>query len=116
MPLHVTALAWDLTVAWCFADRLTGMVDFYRNIAPRMARTIVYNGDTDPAINSFATQNWTVALGFEETQAWRPWTLARQDFAEHFHTLEWGHRPAQDPQLRRSDLSAFVLESKAHYL
>ena len=38
-------------------------------------RTLVYNGDTDPAINSFAAQNWTVALGFDEKQSWRPWTL-----------------------------------------
>jgi len=35
----------------------------------------VYNGDTDPGINSFVAQNWTVALGLEETEAWRPWTL-----------------------------------------
>ena len=41
---------------------------------------------------------------------------ARQDFAEHFHTLEWGTKTLTDPQLRRSDLSAFVLESRAHYL
>ena len=35
--------------------------------------------------------------------------MARQRFAEHFHTLEWGHRPSQDPQLRRSDPSACVI-------
>jgi carboxypeptidase C (cathepsin A) len=29
----------------------------------------------DPGINSFVSQNWTVALGFKETQAWRPWTV-----------------------------------------
>ena len=34
---------------------------------------------------------------------------ARQDFAEHFHTLEWGAQTLTDPQLRRSDPSAFVL-------
>ena len=27
------------------------------------------------SINSFVSQNWTVALGFEETQPWRPWTV-----------------------------------------
>jgi Serine carboxypeptidase len=31
--------------------------------------------DTDPAINSFAAQNWTSHLGFNETQSWRPWTI-----------------------------------------
>jgi hypothetical protein len=31
--------------------------------------------DTDPAINSFAAQNWTSHLGFTETESWRPWTV-----------------------------------------
>lgn len=35
----------------------------------------MYNGDTDPAITSFATANWTSHLGFEEVQHWRPWTV-----------------------------------------
>lgn len=38
-------------------------------------RMLVYNGDTDPAITSFAAQNWTSSLGLEVTQDWRPWTL-----------------------------------------
>ena len=35
---------------------------------------------------------------------------ARQDFAEHFHTFRVGAQTLTDPQLRRSDLSAFELE------
>ena len=42
--------------------------------------------------------------------------MARRDFAEHFSRIaaciggsEWGHRPTQDPQLLRSDLSAFCI-------
>ena len=35
----------------------------------------MYDGDTDPAINSFQAQNWTSHLGVEEKEAWRPWTL-----------------------------------------
>ena len=31
--------------------------------------------DTDPAINSFAAQNWTSHLGFKEIESWRPWTV-----------------------------------------
>jgi serine carboxypeptidase-like clade 1 len=34
-----------------------------------------YTGDTDPAITSFAAQNWTSHLDFVETEAWRPWTV-----------------------------------------
>ena len=33
------------------------------------------NGDTDPGINSFVSQNWTSSLGFDEEEEWRPWTL-----------------------------------------
>ena len=43
------------------------LMPFYRDVAenhPEM-RVMVYNGDTDPCINSFVSQNWTVALGFE---------------------------------------------------
>ena len=38
-------------------------------------RILIYNGDTDPAINAFQAQEWTRNLKFEETKAWRPWTL-----------------------------------------
>ena len=35
-------------------------------------RVLVYNGDTDPGINSFVSQNWTVALGLDESEGgWR---------------------------------------------
>ena len=42
-----------------------------------------------------------------------------QRFAEHFHTLGLrvgGTDPHRDPRLRRSDLSAFVVEGRAHSL
>ena len=52
------------------------LMPFYRDVAARTElRVLVYNGDTDPSINSFAAQNWTASLGFEPTQPWRPWTL-----------------------------------------
>jgi carboxypeptidase C (cathepsin A) len=47
---------------------------FYRSINGKI-RVLVYNGDTDPAITSFAAQNWTTHLHFTETQEWRPWTV-----------------------------------------
>lgn len=34
-----------------------------------------YSTDTDPAINSFAAQNWTSHLGLKEVESWRPWTV-----------------------------------------
>jgi hypothetical protein len=50
---------------------LTG---FYKEINGKL-KVLVYNGDTDPAITSFAAQNWTSHLGLNERQHWRPWTV-----------------------------------------
>jgi carboxypeptidase C (cathepsin A) len=50
---------------------LTG---FYKEING-VLRVLIYNGDTDPAITSFAAQNWTSHLGFKESEEWRPWTV-----------------------------------------
>jgi serine carboxypeptidase-like clade 1 len=47
---------------------------FYQEMNGKL-KVLVYNGDTDPAITSFATQNWTSHLGFDEDQHWRPWTV-----------------------------------------
>lgn len=38
-------------------------------------RVLVFDGDADPALNSFHAQNWTSHLGFEVAEPWRPWTL-----------------------------------------
>jgi len=52
------------------------LMPFYQDIiSNEKLRVLVYNGDTDPGINSFVSQNWTTALGFKESEAWRPWTL-----------------------------------------
>lgn len=50
---------------------LTG---FYKQMNGKL-KVLVYNGDTDPAITSFAAQNWTSHMGFTEIQPWRPWTV-----------------------------------------
>lgn len=47
---------------------------FYLSQAGKL-KMLVYNGDTDPAITSFAAQNWTSHLGLAIQQDWRPWTL-----------------------------------------
>jgi len=49
---------------------------FYKTTAEKSAyRVLIYNGDTDPGLNSFVMQNWTRALGLKEVEGWRPWTL-----------------------------------------
>jgi len=54
-----------------------------RNLMPFMKsialetdlRCLIYNGDTDPAINSFITEWWVNDLGLKELQPWTPWTI-----------------------------------------
>ena len=53
------------------------LTTFYRDVAVNYPNVsvLVYNGDTDPAITSFAAQNWTSHLGLTALQEWRPWTV-----------------------------------------
>eukprot|EP00730_Choanoeca_flexa_P017961 TRINITY_DN8708_c0_g1_i1.p1 TRINITY_DN8708_c0_g1~~TRINITY_DN8708_c0_g1_i1.p1 ORF type:complete len:157 (+),score=38.82 TRINITY_DN8708_c0_g1_i1:73-543(+) len=56
------------------------LLPFYQQvIAENKLRVLVYNGDTDPGINSFVTQDkyteFFDAQGIELTESWRPWTL-----------------------------------------
>lgn len=49
---------------------------FYKHVALETdLAVLVYNGDVDPAITSFATQNWTSHLGLRTSEDWRPWTV-----------------------------------------
>jgi carboxypeptidase C (cathepsin A) len=51
------------------------LVPFYREAAEQTKlRILVYNGDTDPGLNSFRAENWTKAIGLAEKESWRPWT------------------------------------------
>jgi len=52
------------------------LMPFYRHVVEETGlRVLIYNGDADPGLNSFYAQNWTAALGYSETEEWRPWTI-----------------------------------------
>ena len=52
------------------------MRPFYKHVAAATElRVLIYNGDTDPSIDSGIAQNWTSHMGYTPTQTWRPWTL-----------------------------------------
>lgn len=52
------------------------LLPFYKELVTNTSiRVLVYNGDTDPCLDSLSGQNWTTSLGFKETQEWRPWTI-----------------------------------------
>ncbi len=49
-------------------------------------RILIIQGDTDPALNSLAAQNWTEYLNLTETEAWRPWTIDGEQYVGGFVT------------------------------
>ena len=62
---------WSYTSSWSAcnenADANTpSMLEFYRSLAPRLERTIVFNGDTDPCVSYEGTRAAIIKLGFDE--------------------------------------------------
>ena len=60
-------------------DHYTGAsFDLYPEIVKRY-RTVIYNGDVDACVPYNSNEDWTVALaaqqGWQELEAWRPWTV-----------------------------------------
>lgn len=53
----------------------SSMIEFYRNIAPRLQTTLVYNGDTDPCVSYEGTRTAILRVGFAEVDggSYRPW-------------------------------------------
>jgi len=51
------------------------MIDFYRKIAPKLARTIVFNGDVDPCVSYEGTRAAIEKIGFAVLPGgqYRPW-------------------------------------------
>jgi hypothetical protein len=88
LPQVRKALHVPLNSNWFCADNGQGFVykiteknlmPFYLDVlqgkyAAQALRVLVYNGDTDPSINSLAAENWTAALNLEIAREWRPWT------------------------------------------
>jgi cathepsin A (carboxypeptidase C) len=51
------------------------MIDFYREIAPQLEQTIVFNGDTDPCVSYEGTRTAISRVGYVELDggSYRPW-------------------------------------------
>jgi serine carboxypeptidase-like clade 1 len=51
------------------------MIDFYRDIAPQLDTTVIYNGDTDPCVSYEGTRTAISRVGFAELDGggYRPW-------------------------------------------
>jgi len=76
VPLNSFFFNGDNGAGMVYRSTEPNLMPFYRRVAKESElRVLIYNGDTDPSINSFAAQNWTSHLGFTPTQPWRAWTI-----------------------------------------
>jgi hypothetical protein len=77
VPLRSNFFSGDNAVGMNYELTEKNLIPFYRKMAlESKVRVTVYNGDTDPGINSFAAANWTsVGVALPETHSWQPWTV-----------------------------------------
>jgi len=119
----------DNGVGFNYTQTETNVLPFYRQvITDKLLRVLVYNGDTDPSINSFVTQdkyfNYFNLVGIPETAEWRAWTLDGAqnmggyvtEFADgifNFLTIRGsGHMvPEFKPAAAQTFMSAFINNS-----
>jgi cathepsin A (carboxypeptidase C) len=70
-------------------DSSVSMINFYSKIVPRLERTWIYNGDTDPCVSYEGTRTAVKRIGYGEIDGggYRPWfynhTAASLDFIEN---------------------------------
>ena len=50
----------------------------YKTLAAKY-RLLIFSGDTDMCVPYIGTEEWTSELGFEQTEAWRPWLSGTND-------------------------------------
>ena len=94
--LHVAAdanfFSGDNGVGFTYNITEPNLMPFYVQVAKETnLRVLVYNGDTDPGINSFVAQNWTSSLGLKETEERRPWTLDNKEYMGGYVTRYEGN-------------------------
>ena len=67
---HANFFSGDNAVGMNYTLTEKNLMPFFTHMAKNTpSRVMVYNGDTDPGINSFAAQNWTVSLNLKEIRA-----------------------------------------------
>mmetsp|Transcript_47235 Transcript_47235/g.110255 ORF Transcript_47235/g.110255 Transcript_47235/m.110255 type:complete len:151 (+) Transcript_47235:997-1449(+) len=76
VPLGAHFYSFDNAEGFTYTMSESSMLPFYKHVALHTdVRVLIYNGDTDPGLNSIVAQNWTSALELETKSAWRPWTV-----------------------------------------
>eukprot|EP01125_Pyxidicula_operculata_P016310 TRINITY_DN5596_c0_g1_i1.p2 TRINITY_DN5596_c0_g1~~TRINITY_DN5596_c0_g1_i1.p2 ORF type:complete len:296 (+),score=73.99 TRINITY_DN5596_c0_g1_i1:1990-2877(+) len=80
VPINSNFFSGDNGVGFNYTSTERNLLPFYESIVKfTNLRVLVYNGDTDPGINSFITQDkyfdFFDSVGIPQSSEWRPWTL-----------------------------------------
>jgi len=76
VPADAKFFSGDNGIGFTYNMTEKNLLPFYKEVVNNSSlRVLIYNGDTDPCLDSLSGQNWTESLGFKETQEWTPWTL-----------------------------------------
>lgn len=76
VPLDAHFYSFDNAEGFVYRSTEKSVMPFYRHLALETdVRVLIYNGDTDPGLNTIVAQNWTNALGLATRAKWRPWTV-----------------------------------------
>eukprot|EP00924_Labyrinthula_sp_SR-Ha-C_P002183 maker-scaffold_19-snap-gene-3.5-mRNA-1 protein AED:0.01 eAED:0.01 QI:48/1/1/1/1/1/3/12/494 len=78
IPEDVKFFSGDNGVGFNYTSVVRDLRPFYKSIVSDYdLRVLIYNGDTDPALNSFFSEWWVNSLDLEvlEGEDFRPWTL-----------------------------------------
>lgn len=86
------------------ADALS-MIDFYRDIVPRLRMTLIYNGDTDPCVSYEGTRIAVKRIGIPELDggSYRPWFFNQTGVALEVLAIK---APLYGPGLLVQDMGA----------
>eukprot|EP00055_Hartaetosiga_balthica_P017147 m.112598 g.112598 ORF g.112598 m.112598 type:complete len:505 (-) comp9256_c9_seq1:1971-3485(-) len=84
VPVDANFFSGDNAVGMNYTLTEPNVLPFYASlVSENKLKVLVYNGDTDPGINSFITQDKYVeyfdAQNLTETEVWRPWTFDGKD-------------------------------------
>jgi len=80
VPVNSFYFSGDDGAGFEYTYTVTNLLPFYEHVIKHTdLRVLVYNGDSDPAINSFVTQDlyfdYFKSVDITQKQPWRPWTL-----------------------------------------
>uniref|UniRef100_A0A6B2L3B8 Carboxypeptidase n=1 Tax=Arcella intermedia TaxID=1963864 RepID=A0A6B2L3B8_9EUKA len=80
VPVDSYFFSGDNGAGFNYTETEKNLLPFYKEVLTNTnLKVLVYNGDTDPGINSFVTQDiyfdYFASVGLPQRKSWRPWTL-----------------------------------------